>query len=100
MDISFPYEYYIIAVNRKDKKDKKEEVYFVGHDYLSDYPSSWCSYKEAIHFNSVKDSLAYFGKYKNYLVTNSSMFETSNPRIIKVTCVEDPIVEGNSERSL
>ena len=100
MDISFPYEYYIFAVNHKSKKSKKEEVYFVGRDSLSDYPSSWCSYKEAIHFNSVKDSLAFFGEYKNYFVTNNKMFETSNPRIIKVTCVEDPIVQCNMERSL
>lgn len=100
MDISFPYEYYILAVNHKNKKSKKEEIYFVGNDPLSDYPSSWCSYKEAIHFNSLKDLLAFFGKYKNYLVTNNNIFETSNPRIIKVTCVEDPIVQGNTERSL
>lgn len=100
MNISFPCEYYIIAVNHKGKKSKKEEVYFVGDDSLSDCPSSWCSYKEAIRFNSVKESLAFFGKYKNYLVTNNNMFETSNPRIVKVTCVEDPIVQGNMKRSL
>lgn len=100
MNISFPYEYYIFAVNHKNKKSKKEEVYFVGRDSLSDYPSSWCSYKEAIHFNSLKDALTFFGEYKNYIVTNNNIFETSNPRIIKVTCVEDPIVQFNMERSL
>lgn len=100
MDISFPYEYYIIAVNHKGKKSKRVETCFVGINSFTDYPTGWNSYDGAVRFNTTKDALIFFGKYKEHIMTNSDVIETFNPRIIKVTCVEDPIVEGNSERSL
>lgn len=105
--ISFPYEYYIIAVNHKssyiDEKiieNKNITVDFVGIDQLSGYPSGWTDYKNAIRFNSEKEALLFFGEYRKYIMKKSDWAEAYNPRIIKVTCVEDPIVQCNMERSL
>ena len=101
MEISFPYEYYIIAIDHKGKQSKRVETHFAGIDSLAEYPSGFCSFKGASCFSSEREALDFFSEYKKYLITSSKdMFESFNPRIIKVTCVEDPIVEGNSERSL
>lgn len=105
--ISFPYEYYLIAVNHKNSyvdensiENKDITVDFVGIDPFNGYPFSLSSYKDALQFYSEKEALLFFGKYKERIMKSFESFEAYNPRIIKVTCVEDPIVEGNSERSL
>ena len=104
--ISFPYEYYIIAVNHKNSyicngAIKAEiTVDFVGFNPVNGYPFSLSSYKEALHFYSEKEALSFFGKYKENSMKSFDSFEAYNPRIIKVTCVEDPIVQSNMERSL
>lgn len=107
MNISFPYEYYLIAVNHKNSyvdeesiENKNITVDFVGLDPFNGYPFSLSSYKEALHFYSEKEALLFFGKYKESIMKSFDSFEAYNPRIIKVTCVEDPIVQGNVERSL
>lgn len=105
--ISFPYEYYLIAVNHKNScvdeksiENKDITVDFVGIDPVNGYPFGLSSYKEAFHFYSEKEALLFFGKYKKSIMKSFNSFEAYNPRIIKVTCVEDPIVQGNKERSL
>lgn len=105
--ISFPYEYYLIAVNHKNScgdeksiENKNITVDFVGLDPSNGYPFGLSSYKEALHFYSEKEAFLFFGKYKKSIMKSFDSFEAYNPRIIKVTCVEDPIVQGNMERSL
>lgn len=105
--ISFPYEYYLIAVNHKSSyvneesiENKDITVDFVGIDPVNGYPFGLSSYKEALHFYSEKEALLFFGKYKKSIMKGFDSVVAYNPRIIKVTCVEDPIVDGNSERSL
>lgn len=105
--ISFPYEYYLIAVNHKNScvdeksiENKNITVDFVGIDPVNGYPFGLSSYKEALHFYFEKEALLFFGKYKKSIMKSFDSFEAYNPRIIKVTCVEDPIVQGNKERSL
>ena len=101
MKISFPYKYYIIAIDHKGKRSKKTETTgFAGINSFSECPTGWNSFEGASRFNSKREALEFFSKYKAYLMAKSNVLESFNPRIIKVTCVEDPIVEGNSERSL
>lgn len=105
--ISFPCEYYLIAVNHKNScineksiENKNTTVDFVGLDPSNGYPFGLSSYKEALHFYSEKEALLFFGKYKKSIMKSFDSVEAYNPRIIKVACVEGPIVQGNKERSL
>lgn len=100
MEITFPYEYYIIAINHRGKRTQKIITGFAGINSFTNYTTGWNLFEDASHFDSERKALEFFGKYKERLMADSDMFEAFNPRIIKVTCIEDPIVEGNSERSL